>query len=276
MQVVIVPAWRRPEFLWACLQRLLVADREDLRYLLALDRGHTHETARIASVFRKRLGVNRVDTSVRRHAYKGNSYNVLEAYREAANRPSSSARVELVHLIEEDILIGADYFDYHDRAHALTPDTFAVTACRNQKYPPGVEPPADPEAVYRYPHCQSLGLSFRPDMVRSFLRHATRGYYHNPGLYCRVHFPDSEIHPGHHEQDGLINRVRRPPRLPCRILRLQPRRRLDRRGGPDADRGQGRAAARAGRRGHEPARQPAPRPASHPTGPGQAPGDPRH
>jgi hypothetical protein len=206
MQLVIVPAWRRPEFLWACLQRLQAADRPDLRYLISQDRGHTYEVARIAIQFRKRLGAGRVQIASRRHSYHGNSFNVLESYREAVS--GRGAEPELVHLVEEDILVGVDYFDYHDRAHALHPGTFAVSACRNHQYPVDVNPPADPTTIYRHHSYQSLGVSFRPEVVRQFAAHAARPYYRSPGAYCKSAFPDSEIPAGHCEQDGLINRVR--------------------------------------------------------------------
>jgi hypothetical protein len=135
------------EFLWACLQRLQKVDRPDLRYLVALDRGHSYDVAGVANQFRKRLGASRVTVSPRRHSYKGNSHNVLESYRDAVLK--RGVEPALVHLVEEDILVGAGYFDFHDQAHALHPDAFAVSACRNQQYPIGTEPPQDPTTVYR-------------------------------------------------------------------------------------------------------------------------------
>jgi hypothetical protein len=206
MQLVIVPAWRRPEFLWACLQRLQIADRPHLRYLITQDRGHTYEVSRIAVQFRKRLGANRVTVASRRHSYAGNSFNVLESYREAVFERGTEPG--LIHLVEEDILVGVDYFDYHDQAHALHPDAFAVSACRNQQYPVGTDPQPDPTAVYPHLSYQSLGVSFRPGVVRRFAVHAARPYYRSPGAYCKSAFPDSLIPAGHCEQDGLINRVR--------------------------------------------------------------------
>ncbi len=206
MQLVIVPTWRRSEFLWACLQRLSMADRPDIRYLISQDRGHSYEVSRVASLFRKRLGAARVDIASRRHSYHGNSFNVLESYREAA--ADRRGEPDLIHLVEEDILVGVDYFDYHDRAHTLNPDAFAVSACRNQQYPVGVEPAADPTAVYQHHSYQSLGVSFRPGVVRQFTQHAQQFYYRTPAQYCQSRFPASAIPPGHCEQDGLINRVR--------------------------------------------------------------------
>lgn len=203
MQAVIIPAWQRPEFLWACLHRLRAADRPHLRYLIALDRGHTPEVARVAREFRSKLGPSRVSVLRHRHPYRGNSYNVLESYRAATRM-----RVDLIHLVEEDIFVGADYFDYHSQAWALAPDAFAVSACHNQAFPVGQGPPSLADAVYYHGSYQSLGVSFRPETVRWFLTHAGQEYHRSPQAYLQSRFPASHIPPGHCEQDGLINRVR--------------------------------------------------------------------
>jgi len=203
-QAVIVPAWHRADFLTACLHRLALADRPHLHYLISLDRGYHLEVGEVASEFRHQMGTHRV-TILRRHdhRYRGNSYNVLEAYRYAAQ-----TRTTLIHLVEEDIFVGHDYFDYHDDAHLLNPEAFCVSAVRNQAWPPGVEPPPDDTAFYQHGSYQSLGVSFRPDIVRRFIAHATTDYYRDSGRYLRASFPASRIHGGHTEQDGLINRVR--------------------------------------------------------------------
>lgn len=199
---VIIPAWRRPEFLWACLHRLRLADRPGVSYAITLDRMHSVPVATIAQEFRRQLGRHRVGINRRgSHPWRGNSYNVLEAYREAL----AVRDAELIHLVEEDIFVGADYFDYHEQAHALAP-VFAVSACRNQNE--GIHPAHDPVSAYRHASYQSLGVSFRPDTIRHAVNHAGVDYYRDPGRYCREVFPASVIPPGHCEQDGLINRVR--------------------------------------------------------------------
>lgn len=203
-ELVIVPAWRRPEFLLACLSRLRATHEQGRQYLLALDRGHTPQVAEIASEFRHSLGTRAVRVVKQRHNYRGNSYNVLEAYKLAAAYRS----VELVHLVEEDILVASDYFSFHRQAHALAPHAFAVSACRNQYYPLGLEPADDPTAVWLHGSYQSLGVSFQAANIRRFTTHAAIPYYRAPGRYCQRVWPASAVLPGHCEQDGLINRVR--------------------------------------------------------------------
>lgn len=205
MEVVIVTAWRRAEFLRAALLRLERAvDQSNVRYLIALDRRYTPQVFAVANGFARDVGRDRVDVVRRSHNYRGNSYNVLTSYREALRmRP----RPSLIHLVEDDILVGTDYFTFHRRAHEMTPDVFAVSACRNQYFPLGTEPPGETDAVYRHPSYQSLGVSFRPEMLREVIRHISPAYLVNPVAYCGRHFPGSQIPPANAEQDGLIHRI---------------------------------------------------------------------
>ena len=210
METVIVTAHTRGDFLKACLLRLLAADDESLRYLVAVDRGYTPEVRTVASWFLRKVGTRRCTVVYRSHQYRGNSYNVLASYREALvgtvpirNRPGP----DLVHLVEEDILVGADYFDFHRRAHELVPDAFSVSACRNQYYPVGTEPEADDTAVYRHGSYQSIGVSFRPEPLRRGLAHAVPAFFRDQVGYCARNFPHTKINRSHAEQDGLLHRV---------------------------------------------------------------------
>lgn len=200
-EVVIVTAWKRPDFLSAALQRLLVADDGRQHYRICLDRAHARECALVAVEFTRRLG-NRALVRQRQHRYKGNSYNVLMSYKEAlASTP------DLVHLVEEDIFVAADYFEFHRRAHELAPDAFSVSACRNQQFPHEWDPPDGEDTVYRHVSYQSLGVSFRPEALSQVVQHAQHAYFANPVAYCRRNWPNTAINPNNAEQDGLIHRI---------------------------------------------------------------------
>ena len=200
-EIVIIPAWRRPEFLKAALTRLLVADDGRPEYWICLDRGYLATLFPVTSWFKKQLG-RRARIGHRAHVYKGNSYNVLMSYRDAL-----AEGADLVHLVEEDILVGADYFDFHRRAHELAPDTFSVSACRNQQFVMGHEPPGDDTAVWRHAAYQSLGVSFRRERLRAILPHLKPAYFSRPVAYCRSVFPYTAINPNNAEQDGLLHRL---------------------------------------------------------------------
>lgn len=201
-ELVIIPAWRRPEFLHATLQRLLIADDGQQKYWISIDRGFAREVVPVADQFAQQLGHRAVVRRCRPHRYKGNSYNVLMAYREAV-----ALAPDFVHLVEEDVFVGADYFDFHRRAHELLPNTFSVSACRNQQYPPGVDPPPAPEAVYEHVSYQSIGVSFRINRLAEVTARAKHSYFTNPVAYCRRNWPNTAINPNNAEQDGLIHRV---------------------------------------------------------------------
>lgn len=204
LEIVIVPAWRRPEFLKACLTRLLQADDGAPEYWICLDRGFDPAVEAVADWFAAQDGVTgRVRIAKRRHTYKGNSHNVLTGYRDAL-----AARATLVHLVEEDVLVGADYFAFHREAHAVAPEAFSVSACRNQFFPVGTEPDADEAALYLHASYQSIGVSFKADRLRAVTPHVSTRYFTNMVGYCGRHFPHSAVPVGNAEQDGLLNRIR--------------------------------------------------------------------
>lgn len=195
--IVLVPAWRRPDMLHACLTRLALAAPADVTVLVSVDRGGDEENASVAGEFRGRFASLRVRT-VPPHPYHGNSANILSGFAHSLDLGG-----DLLHVVEDDVLVSRGYFSFHEAVHAAAPDAFAVSACRNQN----LDGPA-PQAAYRHGSYQSLGSSFRPEAAEKFLGHAGGDYYRDMIGYCRRVFPDSAIPPGNAEQDGLINRVR--------------------------------------------------------------------
>jgi hypothetical protein len=185
--------------LHACLTRLAqaVADGTEVKVVVTLDRKGTVECRQVAQSFSKSFA----DIYMRvmnYHQFHGNSYNVLSGLKDALKVGG-----DLVHVVEDDIMVSLGYFQYHEAMHEAVPDAFAVSACRNQN----LEGDA-PAAAYLHPSYQSLGVSMRPGTVERIVVHEKPLYYGDMVGYCRRNFPDSAIPPGHAEQDGLINRVR--------------------------------------------------------------------
>lgn len=207
-EIVIVPAWRRPGFLAAALRRLAVADDGPLEYWIGLDRGHDRATAQVAGEFQRRLGKSRVKVKPRIHPHRGNSFNVLHLYREAFEEYP-----DLVHLVEEDVFVGVDYFAFHRAAHKIAPsDAFAVSAARNQNYPN--DPPALPRAIYLAPHYQSVAVSLRPEVLDLAMPHIRPEYFRDPVGYCQRRFPNTRIAVANAEQDGLLDRIAEEQHMP--------------------------------------------------------------
>ncbi len=198
-EIVIIPAWQRPEFLAATLERLRAADEGTQEFWVSLDRRHSQAVAMVATNFARSIG-DRAKILTRAHSYRGNSYNVLHSYSEAVKKLP-----DLIHLVEEDIFISDDYFAWHRAAHQLVGNCAAVSAARNQNFPNDPEP--EPGAVYLHGAFQSVAVSFRPQQLKEVLKHAGQRYYRDPIGYCRKVFPNTRIPVGNAEQDGLINRV---------------------------------------------------------------------
>lgn len=193
--IVIIPCWRRPEFLGACLNLIRWADLSGTyHYLFAIDRRADPLNEKIIAGFPGEKTVIR-NTAM----FNGNSANLIKAYKWAYGQSE-----ELVFLIEEDIFIAKDFFLYHEQVHhEFSP--FFVTACRNQM---DLKQTGDnPAGLFSYGKYQSLGVSFRRESLLQIIEHDTREYYSNRSGYLKKLFPQSQFGTQNTEQDGLINRI---------------------------------------------------------------------
>ena len=211
--VVIVPTWRRPDFLWACLHRLLQCDGiRDYGIVLSIDRSSDPEIDRVAMALVAKTGAGGLYDGqkirirvVEPHHYHGNSYNVLGAYRYAAAVTSG-----LVILLEEDIFVARGFLRYHEAAHVAAPSCFCVSACQDQNAPlPDSLARGDSATVYERPTYQSLGVSFQAAVVRHFLAilDDLPNYFAEPTETLASRFPDTKIPRPQAEQDGFLGRV---------------------------------------------------------------------
>lgn len=168
-----------------------------MRYLFAIDRGAHPAIHDVIATF-KIADYMIVD---RKHDYTGNSFNVLEAYKTAAVQLEPE---DLVYLIEEDIFVAEDFFEFHQDASVIDPVAFFVSACRGRRKILGSDAPS---MLYRNSHYQSLGVSMQARRVGSFVQHATREYYEDMIGYCSKHLADDQLPAWAAEQDGVIHRV---------------------------------------------------------------------
>lgn len=205
-ELVLVPLWKRAGFARACLLRLAAAHNHYLAHTgsqvyfrLLLDEGHTQDVERVALDFAR--SVPAVEIVRRRFRQgRGNSGNLLMGLREAA-----AEGWDRTHIVEEDVFVSDGYFSFHDQAHRMAPEAFAVSACRNQN---AENVDLGPGGLWRHASYQSLGVSLGPDSVRAVVPHVRDEYFKDMVGYCRRYFPKSVIPAPHAEQDGLLNRVR--------------------------------------------------------------------
>jgi hypothetical protein len=183
--------------LHACLTRLEKAATQDVTVVVSLDRKGTAECREVVESFSKSFGEIYLRI-MNFHQFHGNSYNILSGIKDAMK-----LKGDLIHVVEDDVMVSRGYFDFHEAAHEAASDVFAVSACRNQNLPGKSPGPAFHHGSY-----QSLGVSFRPDVAACITKHEKAAYYGDMIGYCKRNWPGSLIPPGHAEQDGLINRIR--------------------------------------------------------------------
>jgi len=217
--VLIIPCWRRPEFLWHCLDNLRRAEGVgDLHVLFRPDRGHDERNLEVIDEFGPQLGSYEIDVPAHCPYRRGKqSANVLAAYLRAA-----AMTRRYVFLLEEDVIVARDFLRWHYAVQAAQPQLFCSIATRNTNR--AVPEAVDPEAYYvtTLDYC-SLGVCFeRSVIVRRIAPHVRREYFEDPGGYCQQHWSASQVGAGYVEHDGLIRRIqeeqgaRRPIAYPYR------------------------------------------------------------
>ena len=209
--VVVVPCWRRPEFLWHCLDNLSRAEGiEDVHIVICPDTGAAPENQEVVRAFRSRLPsyeIREAVTSPFRRTKQ--SSNVLLAYLYAA-----ALSRHFVFLVEEDIIVARDFLTWNRAVHAAAGPLFCSIGVKNHNREVALE--EEPEGYYLSSgdFC-SHGVCFDRQVLRERIApHVRLDYMRRPKAYLRRHFPDSSVGLGFVEQDGLIRRIQERSRLP--------------------------------------------------------------
>lgn len=201
MNSVLIPCYRRPEFLQVNLE--LIAKNPSYRkhyYVFALDYRFRRPLLNVIDRFKvphKEL----LKTPRTSYTLTKQSYNLLSGYKRAKEVSDG-----LVFMIEEDVFVANDFFAWHETIHEQEEDIFCSIGTRNNNHDDETTGKLN-EYYLRKGDYQSLGVAFKVSVMDSFLRHANSSYFENPVEYCANHFPNSSIGPFFVEQDGLIRRV---------------------------------------------------------------------
>lgn len=200
--IVIIPCFNRPEFLTLCLERIRSAyGFQNHTYLFAIDFGYNRKIDDVITDFVQYAEVERLYTERTSLAITKQSFNLLNAYR-CAYRFGA----ETVFMIEEDVLIAKDFFQWHNLVHEQQPNIFCsiATANNNRKILTSGE---RDEYYITTGDYQSLGVCFKRKMLELILPHFNSEYLNNPFRYVRTKFRLSSIGESFCEQDGLIRRI---------------------------------------------------------------------
>lgn len=211
MDILLIPCWARPELLYHTLDNLVnTGDLSTVHIVFKPDTAHSAEIYKVVDLFKDHLPSYefKAATPSKNKATK-QSQNVLEGYIYAASLTDG-----LVFMVEEDVMVGEDFFRYHRALHDQQPDLFCSLSTRNHNR--AVTTEDDPAAYYLSTgdYC-SLGVCFKASVIREHIApHVNSSYLADPIGYCEATFPNSEIGRSMVEQDGLIRRIQMSIGLP--------------------------------------------------------------
>lgn len=202
--VVLLPCWQRPEMLWHCLDNLCKADGiQSMHVIFRPDSGYDPDNITVIHEFGDRMPSYEIQT-VAHCPYRRTklSANLLLGYLHAA----AIAR-RYVYLVEEDIMVGRDFFRWHAAVQSQRDDLFCSIAVRNHNRE--VATPDDPDGYYLTggDYC-SWGVCFDRSVITGLIApHVNLDYLSHPKRYLRRHFADSRVSLGYVEQASLLRRI---------------------------------------------------------------------
>src|SRR5277367_3036273 len=121
MDIVLIPTYMRPEYLALCLEFLAKAEgaHDNKEYWICQDMRFDDDNRFGMQLRWTKEVLENSPLPVRYiqrkpHGWSGNSYNTLEAYKEAYGTDG----VQNVYLVEEDVLVTKDFFRWHEAVQA--------------------------------------------------------------------------------------------------------------------------------------------------------------
>jgi hypothetical protein len=202
--ICLVPTFRRPEYLWLCLEQLEKCEGvQNLQIVITIDNhlrwSYDPEVLRVARAFATRLPLQITVRSA--HHHEGNSTNVLLAYGEAL-----AAGARHIFLVEDDILVLPDFFRWHYAIQDREPEIFASVASPN-KHVADWPRRGVPGGYFTSAAYASHGVCLPARSVELLVEHITSAYLSYMPGYLAKRFPHSRLGPQFCEQDGLIDRI---------------------------------------------------------------------
>ncbi len=201
MNVVVIPCFNRPEFLYYVLKQIVLADEANKYiYAFALDYGYDRNNLEIIKEFPYIKII--IETPKTQYIQGKQSYNLLRAITSIQENSDG-----IIYLIEDDILIGKDYFTMSEDIHKEIKDPIVILS-RNHNTRFVTENNMNAYYFGAKMDYQGWAVSFKKDFIKEKIEpHYTVNYFSNPIGYLATHFPCSSIGTQYCEQDGLIRRI---------------------------------------------------------------------
>jgi hypothetical protein len=198
--VVVVPTYKRPEFLACCLSRIRAAEPL-IDIFVFPDRGTLFDTEQSWVMSNPGMGKPVYPCWVPKHDYYGNTFNAMEALRFAWNMGNYNH----IFYIEDDVMVHPDFFDWHREQLEEVPELFCSMGWVFNRHAP------IDDAVMYQPWYYAIGTCFPWARLSRVIEHATPEYYADMQGYIERTFRSSHLNSPygiqHFEQDGLIQRV---------------------------------------------------------------------
>jgi hypothetical protein len=201
--IVLITTYNRPDYLRVCLEYLAAAQGiQDHEVWVCIDRGKSliREFYDVLNDFR-----NQISFSVflrPEHTYIGNTFNTLEAYKEAYQTDA-----KFIYLVEDDVLVRPDFFKWHQAVQSRG-DFFCSVAYRCSRNAEARRDITDASAYFTTARdYASIGVCWRRENLAHVIQHAKDEYYRDLKGYLVRRFPNNRFSDCYAEQDGLIMRT---------------------------------------------------------------------
>lgn len=202
MNVCVIPAFNRPEYLQICLEHIQKADGcEKIIYLFALDIGASPLNLDII----KQFPFENYTVTPKNYNLKlgKQSHNVINGLLAGANMSDG-----LIYYIEDDVFIGKDFFTFHNNIHAREPEIFCSILSKNVNAVDKILNDSNRYYVKQSNEYQGIGSCYKSKMILEYLLpDFNLDYFKNQKSYITFYYPDSILDKTFVEQDGLIRRI---------------------------------------------------------------------
>lgn len=207
-EIILIPAYNRIEFLTLCLENLLNADGKKPPILVCVDNHQgappSIEVVEFLEQLKQVPAYQLEYVILQPHNYAGLSHAIMSGMNLALHHQS---RPDFVYYIEDDVMVGKDFFEWHRAVRDLG-KWFVQVACKNHCTETKRKNSKDPNLLYTTDFdYTALGAGFHRDSICHILQHSTSVYWKNTGAYVQKMFPKSVIPTMYSEQAGLIRRV---------------------------------------------------------------------